>query len=91
MKYHVGTFAHGPGRLRISVETNAEGEINAAAEYPIKIPRRKMSDELLNDLERLSYDSTNSSIGWIGTFASLFCSIYSSYLHKTAPEINCLI
>lgn len=39
-------------------------------------------------MEKSVFASANSSLGWIGTAASTFCSFYASYLQQKAPDLK---
>lgn len=96
-KFKFGDVNHGPGKLRyfginttqnsdFTVETDADDKLDGVKEYPISRQRRKEYKELLNKIEKSAYASINSSLGWIGTAASPFCSFYASYLQQKAPD-----
>lgn len=98
-RFALGTFNHGPGKLRFfgintiqneyfTVDTDADDKLEAVTEYPITRPRRKQSDQELNKLEKSVFASVNSSIGWIGTASSPLCSFYSIYLQQKAPDVT---
>ena len=95
--YELGTIAYGPGSflfygLQISqledftISVHADDKLNAIECYPIDRNRRKQNDSILNSIEERSFRSVNSSLGWIGTVSSLFCSFYASYLQQKVPE-----
>ena len=86
-----GNVNHGPGKLRFfgintvqntdhTIGTDADDMMDAVIEYPFSRMRRKQFDQPLNQMEKAVYASTNSSLGWIGTLASPFCSFCASYL-----------
>ena len=96
-KFELGTVARGPGKMRFfgintvqhddkTVSTDADDKLNSLVEADISRTRRKEYDAPINEIERAAYASTNSSLGWIGTAASPFCSFHSSYLQQKAPN-----
>lgn len=96
-KFELGTVSHGPGKLRffginteqhedLTVSTDADDKLKSLVELDISRSRRKEYDAGINEIERAAYASANSSLGWIGTAASPFCSFYSSYLQQKAPN-----
>lgn len=96
-KFKFGNVNHGPGKLRyfgintiqnvdFTVETNADDKLDGVQEYPLSRQRRKEYNEALTKLEKSTFASINSSLGWIGTAASPLCSFYSSYLQQKAPN-----
>ena len=98
-RFKFGTVNHGPGKLRffgintvqnddLTIETDAEDKMNAVVEYPLARTRRKQFEKPLNRIEKSVFGSTNSSLGWIGTAASPFCSFYAIYLQQKAPELK---
>ena len=70
----------------MTVATDADDNINALTEYALSRHRCKQCDQPINELERSFFASTNSSLGWISTAASPFCSFYSSYLQQKTPN-----
>lgn len=100
-KFKFSTVSHGPGKMLFfgintvqhedsSIETDAEDNIEAVTQYPLLRQRRKESDSPLNAIEKSSFASANSSIGWIGTAASPLCSLYSSYLQQKLRIRRCI-
>ena len=98
-QFKFGNVNHGPGKLRFfgintvqntdhTIETDADDKMDAVTEYPFSRMRRKQFDQPLNQMEKSVFASTNSSLGWIGTAASPFCSLYASYLQQKAPELK---
>ena len=96
-KFELGTVTGGPGRMRffdtntvqsqdMTVATDADDKLNGLMEYALSCPGQKQFDQPINELERSLFASTNSSLGWIGTAASPFCSFYASYLQQKTPE-----
>lgn len=97
--FKFGAVNRGPGKLRFfgintmqnedfTVGTDADDKLDAVTEYPFTRRRRKQSEEELNTIEKSVFASVNSSLGWIGTAASPFCSFYSSYLQQKEPAIK---
>ncbi len=94
--YKLGTIVYGPTNFLffglqviqdydMTVSIHGDGKLNALSCFPIDRHRRKQVEEVLNEVELRSFRSINSSIGWLGTNASLFCAFYSSWLQKKAP------
>ena len=95
--YKLGTIVRGPGSLlffglrliqdeNMTINVHADHKLEAVTCFPIDRTRRKQIDSPLNAIEMKSFRSVNSSIGWIGTNASLFCAFYSSYLQQKDPD-----
>lgn len=96
--FTLGTINSGPGNLRffginvvqqenMTVETNSDDKIDSLFEYSISRYRQKQSECPANEIEKRSFMSLNSSLGWIGSAASPMCSYYSSYLQHRAPNV----
>lgn len=79
--FKLGTINSGPGNLRVfginvvqhenmEIETNADDKIESLFEYVVFRHRRKQYDSLVNDVEKQSFMSMNSSHGWIDSAAS---------------------
>lgn len=96
-RYKLGTVVFGPGNflffgLQISQDTDhtitieGDDKLSALQCYPLSRQRRKEGEKLLNDIEKSSFRSVNSSVGWLGSAASLFCSFYASHLQQKAPS-----
>lgn len=95
----LGTITWCPGAMQFfglslhqdedfSVSIHADDKLNAIEAYPLSRVRRKNADDKLNAVELSSFKSVNSSISWIGTTASLFCSFYSSHLQQKLPDVR---
>ena len=91
------TTGPGPGRMRffginihqdvdMTIKTDAEDKINLLTECYLSRPSRKQSYDPVNKMEKSQFDSTNSSLGWIGPSAYPLCSFYASYLQQKSPE-----
>ena len=63
-----------------------DSRLESSSCFPIDRRRRKQVTETLNAVELKAFLSVNSSIGWLGTNASLLCSFYSSWLQQRAPH-----
>ena len=98
-RFRFGDVKHGPGKLRFfgintvqnsdfTIETDADDKLDSVTEYPFSRQRRKQFEQPLNQIEKSVFASTNSSLGWIGTAASPFCSFYASYMQQKAPELK---
>lgn len=96
--FKLGAIANVPGRLRfygldiIQHEDmmsliDGDNEINAIKAFPSNRIRRKQSKDALSAIERPSFMSVNSSIGWLGIFAYPFCAFYSLFATKL-PNAN---
>ena len=90
-KYELGTTVYGPGdffRFRLQVIRELDTAVNiygdeklySSACFPISRNRRKMVDGIFNEFELRSFSTVNSSLSWLATNISLFCSFYSSRL-----------
>lgn len=95
-KFKFGAVNHGPGHMRyfgiktiqhedFSIATNADDKLEAIDECYISRNRRKESAQPINAIERSSFVSINSSIGWIRTTACPICTFYSSYIQQKTP------
>lgn len=96
-KFKLGMVAKSPEKLRffgmsttknddMTISTDADDKPNPLNEYAPTRIRRKQSDAPLNDLEKAIIESTNSSLGWIGSAALPFCSFSASCLQEKSPE-----
>ena len=96
-QYKLGTIAFGPGSflfngLQIIQDTDftirihGDSKLESLNCFPIDRRRRKQVLEKLNAVELKSFRSVNSSVGWLGTNASMLCSFYSSWLQQRAPN-----
>ena len=56
--------------------------------FPNDFRCQKQVAEPLSALELIVYRSANSSIGWLGTNASLFFCFFSSWLRQRAPHLT---
>ena len=97
MRYELGTVVYGPGSflffgLQVYQETNysitiqADEKISSLECYPIFRERRRESSIPLNEIEKSSFRSVNSSIGWLGIAASPFCEFFASHLQQKVPH-----
>lgn len=93
----MGTVVSGPGSFLyfglqltqdedMNVTIHADNKIDAIECYPIDRLRRKQINETLNKVELHAFRSVNSTLGWIGNSASLFCALYASHLQQKSPE-----
>lgn len=97
--FKLGTVVKGPGSMRFfginieqdednTITTDAEDKLNDLTEYCLSRTRRKQFGSSLNQIEKNHFASINSSLGWIGTAASPFCSFYASFLQQKTPDTN---
>ena len=81
--YELGTVVYGPGTFQFfgliviqsedfNIQIHADHRIASCEAYPISRQLRKQIEETLSQLEKSSYFSLNSSLGWIGVAASPF-------------------
>ena len=102
--YDLGTVVYGPGTFQFfgliviqsedfTIQIHADHKIASCEAYPISRQRRKQIEEPLTQLEKSSYFSLNSSLGWIGVAASPFCAHAASYLQQKGanPSVEDLI
>lgn len=98
-RFKFGDVKHGPGKLRflgnntvqnvdITVETDADENLEAVTGYHLSRQRHKQFDQPLNKIKKSVFASVNSLLGWIDTIASSFCSFNASYLQQKAPDIK---
>lgn len=92
-KFTLGTIVHAPGHLRFfglniyhlddySISIYSGDKLMLLEQAPIPRTRRRQIDSDLTDIEKESYASLNSSLGWIGSTASVFCAEASSSLQQ---------
>ena len=102
--YELWTVAYGPGTFQFfgiivtqsedfNIQIHADLKIASCEAYPMSRQRRKQIEEPLNQLEKSSYFSLNSSLGWIGVAASPFCAHAANYLQQKGanPSVENLI
>ncbi len=65
---------------------HGDSRLNALSCFLLDLHRRKQSEMTLNDVQLRSFRSINSSLGWLGSNASLFCTFYSSWVQQKAPS-----
>ena len=96
-KYELGTVVYGPTEFLffglqviqdsdMAISIHGDCKLSAVETFPIDRHRLKQISEPLKWIELRSFHSTNSSIGWLGTNASLFCAFYSSWLLQKCPK-----
>lgn len=96
-KLKFGTVVHGPGKLRyfgFNITQHEDKTCVIDADDKLEKPesgfltrlRRKDVDYKLNELEKITLMSINSSLGWLGTTVSPFCSAASSRLQQCLPD-----
>ena len=61
----------------MAIRIHGDRKIESSTCFPIYMRLRKQVSEVLNSIELKSFCSVNSSVGWLGTNASLLCSFYS--------------
>ena len=97
-RYTLGTVVFGPGSflfyglqiiqdMDMTIRIHGDEKLESLNCFPIDRHRRKQVSEVLNHVELKSFRSVNSSIGWLGTNASLLCSFYSSLLQQRACQL----
>ena len=90
-KFQLGHSATGPGTLQffgltvtqsphMSSMISGDDNPDALEAYPLTFTRRRLQDDPMNEIERSSFMSLNSWIGWLGLTASPLCAFYESYL-----------
>lgn len=105
-KYELRTVVYGPGSFlffgltilqdgEFNIKIHFDNKLEQLETFPIDLDKRKQVEMKLNDIETKSFESISSSMKWIrmGYSASLFCSLYSSYLQQRAqsPTVQCLV
>ena len=96
-KFKLGTVNQGPGSLRFFgintiqnedfyISTNADDKLESIQTSFISRLRRKEYSDDINEIEKKSFASVNSSIGWIGSAASPLCSFHASHLQQMTPD-----
>ena len=84
-KYELGTVVYGPGQFlffglqleqdsNMTVTIHGDAKLQAICCSSLSRHRRKMMTEDLNEIELRSFRSVNSSKGWLGTHAPIFCA-----------------
>lgn len=64
---------------------NGDDNLQSTEAYPLTKARRSQSDEAQNALEKRSFLSVNSSIGWVGVNASPACAVLNSTFEQLSP------
>lgn len=96
-RFELGTVTSGPGKLRIfgidttqqehmTISTDADVRLSSLNEYSLALIRRKQSDDLTNDFEKLIFAATNSSLGWKSSAAPPFCLFYALHLQQKSSQ-----
>ena len=70
----------------MTIRIHGGGKLESLSCFPIDRIRRNQFSEVLNPIELNSFRAVNSSLGWLGTNASLLCSFYSILLQQRAPN-----
>ena len=97
-RFNFGTVIHGPGILRFfgfnivqnddfTCAINADDKLHNIEPAPLTRIRRKAVTDSMNQIERHTFCSINSSLGWLGTTVSPFCSSVSSRLQQRLPDL----
>ena len=97
--FKLGTVCSGPGRLRFfglsviqaenySTTVDGDDKLHALETHALTRNRRRQPDDPLNELEKSSFMSVNSSLCWLGMASSPLCSFYDSYLHQKLPSCS---
>lgn len=103
-QYRVGTIVTGPGSMSFfgltiiqdeagSIQIHGGDKLSYLEPFPMSRLKRKEFEAPLNAIDLFSYGSLNDSLGFIGTAASPFCSLASSYLQqrRSAPLVKDLV
>lgn len=88
-----GTVVHGPAIFKsygmtilqaedCSSTIHADEKRNKIESVPLSCVRHSQCDFQLNDTEKSSFMSFNSSIGWLGIAAFPHCAFYASHLQQ---------
>lgn len=96
-RFMLGSIPSGPGILRFygmdmiqnedyRSTINADDKLGVIETFLLTRCRRRLPDETRTSVERSSFMSVNSSIGWLWISASPLCAFYSSYLQQRSPE-----
>ena len=98
-KFKFGSIVHGPGIIKfygltieqfedMSSTIHSDDKLNAIECFPLSRIRRRQADSVLNNVEKSSYMSVNSSLGWLGIAAYPLCSFYASHLQQKMPSVT---
>lgn len=90
-KFELGIIWSRPGRMRffginldqaeyITIRTNSDDKLNGIVEHHITQALCKEFNSVLIAIEKSSFTSMKSSLGWIGTASSTLCSFYASHV-----------
>lgn len=71
-----------------SIKIDGDDKLEAIEASPISRLRRKNGDDMLNAVEKSAFSSLKSSLGWLGTTVSPFCSATSSSLQQRLPAVK---
>lgn len=99
MKFQFGSIVRGPGILKFygmkiiqnedfSLSIHADDKLNSLECYPLPRIRRRQVDSACTDVEKSSFMSVNSSLGWLGITASPLCMFYASHLQQMMPSVT---
>lgn len=70
----------------MTIKTDADDKLNSLREYYLSRLRRKQYTDVVNQIEKSHFSSTNSSLGCIGTSKSPFCSFFASFLQQKSSK-----
>lgn len=95
-KFKFGSVTSGPGKLRFyglditqhddyTSSIKGDEKLTALESVPLTRSRRREINEQMNEIEKSSFMSVNSSLNWLGITASPLCSFYASFLQQRLP------
>lgn len=82
--YEINITQHGDFSLTI----DGNNKLDALETHPITRMHRRKLEYFLDDADAKAFSFINSSVGWLGITASLFCSVFSSILQQCARKAN---
>ena len=68
-----------------TILTHVDSKLKSLNFFTIDRRLRKQVSEMLNAVQSKDFCSTNSSVRYLGTNASMLCSFYSIWLQQSAP------
>jgi len=98
-KYKLGSVVYGPGCFKYygitvtqhedsTIMLNADNKLECLSPYPLDNIRRKQIESEVNPIELTAFRSVNTSLSWVGTAMSPFCSFASSYMQQKLPNVT---
>lgn len=98
-KFQFGSIVRGPGIIKFygmkvvrdgdfSSTIHADDKLGPLDCYALSRIRRLQADSECTAVEKSSFMSVSSSLGWLGIYASPLCSFHPSHLQQMMPSIT---